>query len=315
MRSKLPAWLALLAAGCNGEVSVRFPDLGSAPTAVPFAAGVVSTGNAADELFPSFTPGGDTLYFVRRVSGGRFTIHQTAFQDGAWSDPDVVPFSGTFNDQEPFVSLDGRRLYFTSNRPLTGDEPVAGRTAWVAERSRGQWGAPRRIEAPILLNRPDTVAGFWGQARGPAEDSMGRLWFWGERPEGFGSTDIYVARPHGGGFGDPVNLGPPVNNEHYQTDPELSRDGRFLIFSCDGCPGGVGAADLYVSFYGVDGTWSSPRNLGPRVNSTEYDFSPRVTPDGRYLFFSSNRNVEGEGRGSQNIYYVELAALTPFAEQ
>ena len=44
--------------------------------------------------------------------------------------------------------------------------------------------------------------------------------------------------------------------------------------------------DLYVYFKKQDGTWTGPIDLGKEVNSEFHDSNPRVTPDGKYLFFS-----------------------------
>jgi hypothetical protein len=49
--------------------------------------------------------------------------------------------------------------------------------------------------------------------------------------------------------------------------------------------------DLHVSFWREDGSWTEPLNLGEGVNSSSAEVRPYVSPDGRYLFFTSNRPV------------------------
>jgi Tol biopolymer transport system component len=51
------------------------------------------------------------------------------------------------------------------------------------------------------------------------------------RPGGAGGDDLYVSRLAAGGFGPPVNLGPPVNTPGYEDGPSLSADGRTLFYS------------------------------------------------------------------------------------
>ena len=54
----------------------------------------------------------------------------------------------------------------------------------------------------------------------------------------------------------------------------------------------LGEADIYVAFKKKDGTWAEPVNLGEKVNSKFYDWAPGITPDGKYIVFSSYRNIE-----------------------
>src|SRR5688500_503924 len=87
----------------------------------------------------------------------------------------------------------------------------------------------------------------------------------------------------------PVNLGPTVNSPFADNVPDVTRDGLSLYFSSNR-PGGSGAGDLWASRRAsVDDPWGVPVNLGPTVNSSAVDLGPNVSPDGHYLFFTSNR--------------------------
>ncbi len=303
--------------------------------ALLLAPGVVSTGEAADELQPSIAADGRTLYFARRVPEGRFTLFvarraadagdqnvrdaRRAWGDpDAWEEPEPLPFSGTYDDQEPFISADGRRLYFTSNRPAPGsDELNRGREPWVVEwrGEDGGWGEPRPLDPGLTLERPDDpeLSRFWGQPRGPVEGPDGALYFWAERPDTRGHTDLYRVEPDSaGGYGDPVNLGAPVNSERYETSAAFAPGGSWIVFGRDEDDDGYGLGDLYISRRTGDGwtdAWGEARNLGPLVNTSAFDASPAVTPDGRFLLFSSNRSTEGEGTGRHNIYVIEVERL------
>lgn len=303
----------LLAAAILGSLDgcADAPDPPDVPQgATMFAPAVIST-DTTDDLHATFTPDGDTVYFVRRVADGRFTIMYSNAEDGGWTAPRVAPFSGRYADQEPSFSADGRRLYFTSDRPLAGTKPVTGRETWVVEREGAGWREPRRLEAPIRIPRSPAPTArepgrFWGQARGPVEGPDGALYFWAERPGSLGHTDLYraPAAPEPGVFEEPRNLGPPISSEYFETGAAFSPDGLVMVFGRDEDPAGFGLGDLFISHRTPDG-WSEPENLGASVNSAQFDFAPRFSPDGRRLYFSSNRSAEGEGRGSQNIYYVD----------
>lgn len=97
-----------------------------------------------------------------------------------------------------------------------------------------------------------------------------------------------------------------MNTGHFETGGVLSPDGRTLVFGRDD-PEGLGLGDVFVSRRTGDG-WSEPRNLGAPINSSAFDLAPRFSPDGRRLYFSSNRREDQEDAGIQNIYYVESPA-------
>lgn len=100
-------------------------------------------------------------------------------------------------------------------------------------------------------------------------------------------------------FGPPVNLGPPVNTSGSDGTPCISRDGLSLYFTSNR-PGGSGAHDLWTSDRASkEDAWSSPTNLGPRVNSSTLDYFPCIPADGLSLCFYSARSG---GRGGGDLW-------------
>ncbi len=89
-----------------------------------------------------------------------------------------------------------------------------------------------------------------------------------------------------------------INSEYNEGSACLSKDGRTLIFTrCDE-PDGLGSCDLYMAdFVGSD--WINIRNLGPFVNSEDWDSHPNLSPDGKTLYFASNRKT---GFGMTDLY-------------
>jgi hypothetical protein len=91
------------------------------------------------------------------------------------------------------------------------------------------------------------------------------------------------------------------NNIQYEVaSPSVSSDGKFLFFASD-MPGGQGGWDLYYC-ESVNGEWSSPVNMGPKVNSSMGEYNPFIHSSGR-LYFNSKRPG---GIGNQDIYYTTL---------
>lgn len=72
---------------------------------------------------------------------------------------------------------------------------------------------------------------------------------------------------------------------------------------------------IHIARRTAGGAWSAPRNLGPAVNTPQREFAPGLSPDGRYLFFTSERPgvvpAPAEGRPPGDIYQIEVAALAP----
>ncbi len=88
-----------------------------------FAPGIISTGDY--ETHPAFSPSGDTLYFLKSLPDGNlYAICVSYKKNNEWSSPEIVPFSGKYVDADPFVTKDGRSLYFVSNMHLHPGEHV-----------------------------------------------------------------------------------------------------------------------------------------------------------------------------------------------
>jgi len=103
---------------------------------------------------------------------------------------------------------------------------------------------------------------------------------------GYGNKDIYYSEQINGKFSKPVNIGTPVNTKYDEGDTFVSFDESYLIVSSRGRTDCIGGADLYISFKKKDGGWTEAKNMGKPINTEDYEYSPFVSPDGKYLFFS-----------------------------
>ena len=136
----------------------------------------------------------------------------------------------------------------------------------------------------------------------PTLTTRGDLYFCSRREGGKGRHDIYRARLVNGRFERSENLGSPINTEQSDFDPFIAPDESYIIFA-SARPGGVGNADLYISFRGNEGSWSEPRNMGAPVNTPYLEYAPMLSPDGKYLFFTSGRG------GADDIYWVDARVI------
>jgi outer membrane protein OmpA-like peptidoglycan-associated protein len=86
----------------------------------------------------------------------------------------------------------------------------------------------------------------------------------------------------------------PFNNDSYScVHPSLSTDGTTLYFASD-MPGGFGGYDIYVCKKTAK-SWSTPVNLGPKVNTAKNEVTPYINYSGKTLFFASNGHSDSVG--------------------
>lgn len=240
------------------------------------APGVISSDQ--EEWRISFTPDGRTAYFGRSADffpvSRQATILMSRASAKGWSAPRVAPFSGQHPDIDPFVTADGRRLFWSSIRPVDG-QSRADADLWMVERRRdGGWGEPRHLGAAVNSPADELY---------PTVTADGTLYFASDRPGGRGGWDIYRSRPgHDGRYGPAENLGAPVNTDGWEFNPLVV--GGLLLFTGLDRAGGYGAGDLWYSI-AKDGAWAPPRNLGPAVNTALDEYHPSLSPALDRLYF------------------------------
>ena len=104
--------------------------------------------------------------------------------------------------------------------------------------------------------------------------------------------DIYISRYINGEYKKPENLGPAVNSAYSDHDPCISANEDFMVFKSENRPDGYGEADLYGTKLGKDKKWMNGVNMGKPFNTNTYEYCAYLTPDSKYFFFSSERNVK-----------------------
>ncbi|MFT6936746.1 MAG: hypothetical protein ACJA1N_001045, partial [Saprospiraceae bacterium] len=78
----------------------------------------------------------------------------------------------------------------------------------------------------------------------------------------------------------------PINSNDWDGDVFFFNN-TVMLFSSDR-KGGYGGKDIYIAEKDQEGKWSTPKNLGPGVNTPYDEVSPFLAANGRTLFFSSN---------------------------
>jgi ankyrin repeat protein len=245
-----------------------------------FAPGIIST--EKKELNSVFTPDGKEFYFTIHTAKGPWEIMVMKLIDNCWTKPEPASFSGRFSDVDLFISPDGRKLFYCSNRPLDGKgEPKQDFDIWVVDRSGDGWSEPYNPGAPINSDEAE----FY-----PSITRDGTLYFQSIRPDTRGSRDLYRAKLENGVYTRAENLGDVVNTNLFEGDILVSPDEEYIIFSVNR-KDSFGLGDLYISFRQKDDAWTEPRNMGPEINTEHNENCPILTPDGRYLFFTRHGDI------------------------
>jgi len=110
--------------------------------------------------------------------------------------------------------------------------------------------------------------------------------------------DFYVSRREDTSWSKAVNLGEPINTRMNEGAQSLSADGKTMYYSACNKEGGKGGCDIYVSRL-EEGRWTKPKNMGSPVNTGKWESQPSISPDGRTLYFASNR---GGGKGKKDLW-------------
>ncbi|MCX5645090.1 MAG: protein kinase [Phycisphaerae bacterium] len=248
---------------------------------------------ASSDDIDCFSSDGLEMYIDRGLGGGNsdLWVLKRASVDNDWGPPvDLGPAVNSPQDDAcASISADGLTLYFQS----TGRGGSGGTYIYMTTRASrsAPWGPAVKIVPTISSS---TTAGEpWISTNGL------ELYFKSYQSGGYGRGDIWVARrtTENDPWGVAVNLGPVVNSPYDDAKPCLSPDGLVLFFQDTDAPrpGGYGKGDFWMTRRAsLSDPWQTPVNLGPKVNGPDIEFLPRISPDGRTLYFWAIRGGVGD---------------------
>lgn len=233
------------------------------------------------------------LVFARSEADFRNARIFSAERIGArWQAPAPIAFSDPrYSDTDPWLSPDGRTLYFVSDRPLPSRPDKRDLNIWRSTWQAQGWSAPVPLGPEV--NSP-------GPELGP-ELHGGVLYFSSVRRGGAGGLDLYAARQSGDGFAPAAPIEGPFNSAESDSDFTLSADGRTAAF----WRGQGGGGAVHVS-RNQNGAWTEPKPLGADVNFGPFTFTPSFSRDGKRLRFASTAPRAGQDAGLADIYEARI---------
>jgi Tol biopolymer transport system component len=191
------------------------------------------------------------------------------------------------NERDFAISPDGNEIYYTISTPKSGFQTIVS----MHKVRDGEWTAPEVVSFAGTYSDLEPVFSPDGQTMFFASNRP----VTGSEPKDF---DIWKVTRTKNGWGDPVNLGSPVNTSADEFYPSVTRTGR-LYFTAQ-YKTGVGKEDIFMADY-VNGSYQIPQPLDTAVNSKLYEFNAFVAPDESYILFTSYGRKDDAGGGDLYI--------------
>lgn len=213
---------------------------------------------------------------------------------GEWEKPEKLeePLNSPYDEGSVFVTNDGKEMYFT--RCLLNKDELVDAQIYKATKSAGAWGEPEKIELggdSILFAHPTLST------------DGNTLYFVSDKLEGKGGKDIWKIEKSEDGWGEPKNLGFPINTTGDEMFPYMRKDG-IMYFSSNG-HAGFGGLDIFRAITSKEGE-ITVENMGTPINSSTDDFAISFEGETEKGYFSSARE---NTKGDDNIFKFELPEL------
>ena len=259
------------------------------------------------ELAPIISPDGKTLYFVRQEKRPLISLlpsyqhiwYAELDSNGNFQQAQEIgkPLNG---DKHPsaVVSVlpDGNSMlvaYVYDN-----EKAIKNGFSMTYKQDDSTWSTPKEVVIENFYNNS-----FFYSA---SLASNGKILFLSlNRNDSYGGLDLYVSfLKKNGEWTKPKNMGANINTKYNEETPFLAADEVTLYFSSNGHPG-YGENDIFVSKRLDDSwqNWSEPVNLGPKINTRQWDAYFTIPASGDYAYFVSSRI---DGKGYNDIYRAKL---------
>ena len=240
----------------------------------------------------AIAPDGKEVFWVRGdYSGKIWTMKEV---DGKWTIPRRAAFSGNYDNSYPCFSPDGKKLFFTSDRPLVEDgkrkEGVGD--IWFVEKTSVGWSDAINAGSGVNSAGDEFIASV---------DQNNTLYFTKVFfKNGNVCSDIFCSNFVDGEYQKAVALDTTINTSKFEVGPLISPDGTYLIF---GSQRFGGEMETCLSFRKKDDSWTETKNIqrffAPFTNS----YVQGISADGKYILFAGKKNK------CWDIYWVEAKII------
>lgn len=255
------------------------------------------------DMLPIIAPDDKTLYFARKNapentgSEKKDDIYVSYMQsNGTWTKAKNIgaPLNTDEHNFVCAITPDGNTMYLANRY----DYRTEGQGVAISYRDKnGRWGKPKPLNIFNMYNKNKYACYHIS-----IDERV--MVFAIERDDTYGDMDLYVSFRYADGYwSEPMNMGPDLNTAGAEASVFLAADGKTLYFSSNGHPG-YGDLDMFMSKR-LDNTWknwTTPVNLGDRINTPGMDIYYTIPASGEYAYYSSERG----GYGRNDIFRVKL---------
>lgn len=265
------------------------------------------------EIAPVISPDGNTLYVGREHdprnigAENKYDVwYATRNKNGSWSTMKQMrkPINNSGDNLVIAVSPDGNTLWleglYTKNGGHLSDQGIS-----ISHRTVNGWLVPKKVVIEKFYNKNQY------ESYCPTIDRK-ILIMSIERDDTYGQKDLYVSfRLPNGNYSQPFNMGTDINTFLNEGTPFIASDNKTLYFYSYGHPG-YGSADIFVTKR-MDNSWrkwSKPKNLGPTINSSDWDTYYSISAKGDYAYLVSTKGAFGN-EDVQEIKMSEEARPDP----
>ncbi len=249
-----------------------------------FAPGIVSI-NGRFEGAISFSPDLEEMYFGANNENEETSIYFSKLKGNKWTPIKRANFTNGGKNEElhPFVSPNGKRIYFTALDSSFADEKI-----WYVNRLKDSWSDAIQLDSPLN----DDLVFF------PNQSKNGGFYYFN-----LSKMKTYYAPNKNGEFPEIREVELEFGHHAFISPSE----DYLLVTARNNEDESRKDNDIYVYFKRQDGRWTKPINLGSTINSNFDEKGPSITPDGKYLFFGrSERDIEP---GLSNMYWVSTEVI------
>ncbi len=279
---------------------LKGPYLGQPPpgsTPMIFAPGIIST-DKNEHSYAAFSPDGKEFFWSIMTNNefkGNVLLY-TRLEKGQWSKPIVIEGSKKYNEGVPCFSIDGKKLYLSSDRP---NPKWAKRdfNIWYMEKNGIVWGEPK-----LMGFSPNTTE---NREFFLCQTNDGSFYYTRNNIKTSSNSQFGLVKAPciDGKYIEPSPLGKQFNNGNLNWTPYVDPEESYIIFSSnrDNPCADIAGCDLFISYHKPNGKWTKPVNMGPSINTVDrIERFPQVSPDGKYLFFI---------RGAGDFYWVDTKII------
>lgn len=224
----------------------------------------------------------EAYFSAQSALGDVSVIIRITQRNEKWLEPVISSFSGKYHDLEPFITVDGKKLFFASNRPLDENDTSKDYDIWYVLRQEidSKWSEP--INLGNIINSQ-------GNEFYPSLSVNNNLYFTANKGDSKGGDDIYMSEYKEGKYQKSISLSKTINSKGEEYNAYIAPDETYLIFGAYKREDGFGSGDLYMSLK-ENNSWSQAKNLGAKVNSKFMDYCPFVDASTNILYFTSKRS-------------------------